>query len=52
MFKIRFKIRIRLRPRFRDSVGPRDSVRIRPKSRVMSSVEFAYFNGLGWVSLR
>jgi hypothetical protein len=27
----------------RDSVGPRDSVRIRPKGRVMSSLEFAYF---------
>jgi hypothetical protein len=43
----RFKIRIKLRPRFRDSVGPRDSVRIRPKGRVMSSLEFAYFKGLG-----
>jgi hypothetical protein len=27
-------------------------VRIRPKVRVMSSLEFAYFKGLGWVSLR
>jgi hypothetical protein len=26
--------------------GPRDSVRIRPKGRVMSSLEFAYFKGL------
>ena len=43
---------IKLRPRFRDSVGPRDSVRIRPTGRVMSSLEFAYFKGLGWVSLR
>ena len=51
-FKVRFKIRIKLRPWFRDSVGPRDSVRIRPKVRVMSSLEFAYFKGLGWVSLR
>jgi hypothetical protein len=24
-------------------------VRIRPKVRVMSSLEFAYFKGLGWV---
>jgi hypothetical protein len=51
-FKVRFKIRIKLRPRFRDSVGPRDSVRIRPTGRVMFSLELAYFKGLGWVSLR
>ena len=51
-FKVRFKIRIKLRPRFRDSVGPRDSVRIRPTGRVMFSLELAYFKGLGWVSIR
>jgi hypothetical protein len=28
-----FKIRIKLRPRFRDSVGSRVSVRIRPKGK-------------------
>jgi hypothetical protein len=49
---VRFRIRIKLRPRFRDSVGPRDSVRIRPKGRVRFSLELAYFKGLGWVSLR
>jgi hypothetical protein len=46
------QIRIKLRPRFRDSVGTRDSVRIIPKCRVRFSLELAYFKGLGWVSLR
>ena len=41
-----------MRPRFRDIVGPRDSVRIRSKGRVKFSLELAYFKGLGWVSLR
>jgi hypothetical protein len=58
-FKVRFKIRIKLRPRFRDSVGPRDSVRIRPREwlgekttighrnseNVLSIITFFFFCG-------
>ena len=43
---------IKLRPRLRDIVGQRHSVRIMCKGRVRFSLELAYIKDLGWVSLR